>query len=152
MGIRARFLNTGGSTIIKKQLHRDASQLPSPWFTIGNVVGTPEQVDRLQKLIITNNYFICGAVNPCDSDLKVTAEGNYIIFNGFKHFNASGVISDLTVFEGVYEGTKNHIFAVETRQLGIQLAYIWRNIGLRLAESGSVRIENVRAPWTDALG
>lgn len=28
----------------------------------------------------------------------------------------------------------------------------WNNIGLRLTESGSVSIQNVRAPWSDALG
>ena len=28
----------------------------------------------------------------------------------------------------------------------------WNNIGLRLTESGSVKISNVKAPWTDAFG
>jgi hypothetical protein len=28
----------------------------------------------------------------------------------------------------------------------------WDNIGLRLTESGSVKIDNVAVPWEDALG
>lgn len=123
------------------------------WSTTANIVGTPEQADRYQKLIISNNYFIGGAVNPRDSDLKITSEGDHIVFNGFKNFNTGGVVSDLTVLEGVYESTENHIFAfVETRQPGVQFAHNWHNVGLRLTESGSVKIENVRTPWADALG
>ncbi|KAB8290899.1 hypothetical protein EYC80_008535 [Monilinia laxa] len=94
-----------------------------------------------------------GAVNPRDSDLNIKSDGDHIIFNGQKHFNTGGVVSDITILEGVLDGTANHIFAaVPTRQPGIQFAYNWNNIGLRLTESGSVRIENVRVPWTDALG
>lgn len=77
-------------------------------------------------------------------------------------------MSDLTVLEGVYEGTGSHIFAfAPTRQSGIQFAvrdstasclladivkHNWDNIGLRLTESGSVKIDNVAVPWSDALG
>ena len=123
------------------------------WSTTANVVGTPAQADRHQKLIIENNYFIGGAVNPRDSDLKITSEGDKLIFNGFKFFNTGGVVSDLTVLEGVLDGTSDHIFAfVKTRQEGIVFGHDWNNIGLRLTESGSVKILDVEAPWTDALG
>ncbi|KAL4886189.1 acyl-CoA dehydrogenase/oxidase [Aspergillus karnatakaensis] len=123
------------------------------WSTTADVVGTLEQIERTHELILTNNYFVGGAVNPRDSDLKITPDGDHIIFNGAKHFNTGGVVSDLTVLEGVLEGTDAHIFAiVPTRQPGIQFAHNWHNIGLRLTESGGVKIENVRAPWTDALG
>ncbi|PYI25299.1 acyl-CoA dehydrogenase NM domain-like protein [Aspergillus indologenus CBS 114.80] len=123
------------------------------WSTTANVVGTPDQIERTHERIITNNYFVGGAVNPRDSDLKITSDGDQIVFNGAKFFNTGGVVSDLTVLEGVLEGTDQHIFAlVETRQPGIQFAHNWQNIGLRLTESGGVKIENVRAPWTDALG
>ncbi|KAL4782623.1 acyl-CoA dehydrogenase/oxidase [Aspergillus varians] len=123
------------------------------WSTTANVVGTPEQIERTHKLIITNNYFVGGAVNPRDSDLKITSDGDHIVFNGAKHFNTGGVVSDLTVLEGVLEGTDSHIFALaETRQDGIIFAHNWHNIGLRLSESGGVKIENVRVPWADALG
>ncbi|KAF2112750.1 acyl-CoA dehydrogenase/oxidase [Lophiotrema nucula] len=123
------------------------------WSTTANVVGTAEQAERIQKQIIENNYFIGGAVNPRDNDLKITSEGDKIVFDGFKHFNTGGVVSDLTVLEGVYEGTEDHIFAfAPTTHQGIEFAHNWNNVGLRLTESGSVKINKVAVPWDDALG
>lgn len=123
------------------------------WSTTANVIGTPEQIERTHEAIIKNNYFVGGAVNPRDTDLQITSDGDHIVFNGNKFFNTGGVVSDLTVLEGVLEGTQDHIFAiVPTRQAGIQFAHNWHNIGLRLTESGGVKIDNVRAPWADALG
>ncbi|KAM0206249.1 hypothetical protein ACHAPA_011837 [Fusarium lateritium] len=117
------------------------------WSTTANVVGTPEQAERTHKLILSNNYFVGGAVNPRDSDLKITSDGDKIVFNGFKNFSTGGVISDLTVLEGVYGDKEEHIFAiVPTQQPGIQFKHNWDNVGLRLTESGSVNIENVSAP------
>ena len=71
------------------------------WTWTTAIVGTDEQHDRTQKLIIENNYFVGGAVNPRDNDQVIADDGDYIVFNGFKHFNTGGVISDLTVLEGV---------------------------------------------------
>ena len=123
------------------------------WSTTASVVGSAEQADRIQKLIIENNYFIGGAVNPRDSDLSIKSDGDNIVFNVFKFFNTGGVVSDLTVLEGVYENTGNHIFAfAKTNQPGIQFGHDWNNIGLRLTESGSVKISDVSVPWVDALG
>ena len=123
------------------------------WSTTANVVGTEEQAIAIQQVIIENNYFVGGAVNPRDNDLKITDDGDSIVFNGFKNFNTGGVISDLTVLEGVYDGTDDHIFTiVKTEQPGMQFQHNWDSIGMRLTESGSVRIENIRAPWGDALG
>lgn len=123
------------------------------WSTTANVIGSPEQADRTQDLIISNNYFVGGAVNPRDSDHKITSDGDTVVFNGFKTFNTGGVISDLTVLEGVLEGTEDHLYAiVKTDQPGIIFSHNWDNVGLRLSESGSVKIENVKAPWADALG
>lgn len=34
----------------------------------------------------------------------------------------------------------------------MQFAHEWDNVGLRLTESGSVRIDAVKASWKDALG
>ncbi|KAF7196808.1 Dibenzothiophene desulfurization enzyme C [Pseudocercospora fuligena] len=123
------------------------------WSTTANVVGTDEQQDSVQEVIIRNNFFVGGAVNPRDNDLKITSEGDELVFNGLKNFNTGGVVSDLTVLEGVLEGTEDHIFTlVKTEQPGIQFAHNWDNVGLRLTESGSVKIDNIRVPWTDALG
>lgn len=123
------------------------------WSWTANVVGTDEQKERTQKLITENVYFVGGAVNPRDADQKIVDDGDDIVFSGFKNFNTGGVISDLTVLEGVYEGTDKHIFALaKTDQPAIQFAHNWDNVGLRLTESGSVKIDDVRVPWTDALG
>ena len=77
------------------------------WSTTANVVGTEEQANAIQQVIIENNYFVGGAVNPRDDDLRISDDGENIVFNGFKNFNTGGVISDLTVLEGVYEGTED---------------------------------------------
>lgn len=123
------------------------------WSRTAHIVGTAEQAERIQELIISKNLFVGGAVNPRDNDLKIKVEGDKLVFNGFKNFNTGGVISDLTVLEGVLEGTEDHIFAyVPTQQPGITFKYNWDNVGLRLTESGSVTIENVSASWDDALG
>ncbi|KAL9050168.1 MAG: hypothetical protein Q9162_006802 [Coniocarpon cinnabarinum] len=123
------------------------------WSWTSAVVGTDEQNDRTQKLIIENNYFVGGAVNPRDNDQKILDDGDHIVFSGFKHFNTGGVVSDLTVLEGVYDGTDKHIFALApTKQPAIIFGHDWDNIGLRLTESGSVKIDNVKVPWVDALG
>ena len=71
------------------------------WSWTSAVVGTDEQNERTQKLIIENNYFVGGAVNPRDNDQRITDDGDHIVFSGFKHFNTGGVVSDLTVLEGV---------------------------------------------------
>ena len=39
-----------------------------------------------------------------------------------------------------------------TEQPGIIFLHDWDNIGLRLTESGSVKIDRVKVPWADALG
>jgi alkylation response protein AidB-like acyl-CoA dehydrogenase len=104
----------------------------------------------VDSTVLTN---ASGAVNPRDSDLRITSDGSDIVFNGFKNFNTGGVISDATILEGVYEGTEDHIFTIApTNQPGIQFSHNWDNIGLRLTESGSVKIDNVRVPWSDAFG
>lgn len=123
------------------------------WSTTANVVGTEEQAAAIQQCIIENNYFVGGAVNPRDNDLKISDGGDHIEFNGFKNFNTGGFVSDLTVLEGVFEGTEDHIFTlVKTNQPGIVFQHNWDNVGMRLTESGSVRIDRIRAPWSDALG
>lgn len=123
------------------------------WSTTASVVGTETQKEGIQRVIIENNWFCGGAVNPRDNDLKITDEGEYACFTGSKNFNTGGVVSDLTVLEGVYEGTDSHIFTfAKTDQPGIQFAHNWDAMGMRLTESGSVKINQIRVPWTDALG
>lgn len=123
------------------------------WSTIARVVGTEEQRERVEKLIVENNYFVGGAVNPRDNDSRVSPSGDGLVFNGFKNFTTGAALSDLVVLEGVLEGTEHHIFAVvKTDQPGFIFSYNWNNMGMRLTESGSARINNIPIKWEDALG
>jgi alkylation response protein AidB-like acyl-CoA dehydrogenase len=123
------------------------------WSETANVFGSAEQADRVQKDIISNNYIVGGAVNPRDNDLTIRPDGEKLIFDGFKNFSTGGVVSDLTVLEGVVADTEDHIFAfVPTNQPGLQFKHNWDNVGLRLTESGGVKIDKVEASWADALG
>ncbi len=76
---------------------------------------------------------LIGAVNPRDNDLNITDHGDYLVFDGAKNFNTGGVVSDLTVLEGVYAGTEHHIFAfVPTQQPGIEFAVSFPATNFRL--------------------
>ncbi|KAK4178912.1 acyl-CoA dehydrogenase/oxidase [Triangularia setosa] len=124
------------------------------WSRTAHVVGNDEQAERFQKLIIENNYYVGGAVNPRDNDLKITYDDFNITYNGFKNFTTGAAVSDLIVLEGaIHDRPEEHIFAiVPTAQAGIQFHYNWDNVGLRLTESGSAKIEGISASWDDALG
>ncbi|KAL8833845.1 MAG: hypothetical protein Q9170_004067 [Blastenia crenularia] len=122
------------------------------WSWTSAVVGTDEQNDRTQRLIIENNYFIGGAVNPRDQDLTVADAGSHINFTGFRNVNTSGIISDLTVLEGVYEGTEQYVFALTpTKKSSTSRVHDSEHVSSHLTESRSVKID-VQVPWTDALG
>ncbi len=123
------------------------------WAWAVRFLGTPEQIAAVEELYTTNRYFFGGAVNPRDDDLTITSDGDHLVFNGRKTFSTGSRVSDLTVLEGVLEGTDQHVFAiVPSAQDGIVFGDDWDNIGQRLTESGSVRIENVRVSWDDAAG
>jgi alkylation response protein AidB-like acyl-CoA dehydrogenase len=123
------------------------------WSWTAELVGTDEQRAEFAKGYTENNWLIGGAVNPRDGDLVVKDNGDDLSFSGKKSFSTGGVVSDLTILEGVLEGTEAHVFAaVPTDQEGIVFGNDWDNLGQRLTESGSVRINDVHVPWQDALG
>ncbi|WP_434157028.1 acyl-CoA dehydrogenase family protein [Clavibacter michiganensis] len=123
------------------------------WAWAARLVGTDAQIEAVEKLATTGNLLFGGAVNPRDSDLVIREDGDDLIFSGRKSFSTGGVVSDLTVLEGVIEGTETHVFAiVPTDQPGIVFGHDWDSLGQRLTESGSVEIRDVRVPWTDAAG
>ncbi|GAA0998456.1 acyl-CoA dehydrogenase family protein [Subtercola frigoramans] len=123
------------------------------WAWAVRLVGTEPQIAAVEELYTTNTLFFGGAVNPRDGDLTISEEGEELVYNGRKSFSTGGRISDLTVLEGVLDGTETHIFViVPTDQPGIQFAGDWDNLGQRLSESGSVVIDGVRADWASAAG
>jgi alkylation response protein AidB-like acyl-CoA dehydrogenase len=123
------------------------------WAWAARLVATEEQIAAVEQLYTENTLFFGGAVNPRDSDLTITEEGDELVFTGRKSFSTGGVVSDLTVLEGVLAGTETHIFAiVPTDQPGIVFGNDWDSLGQRLTESGSVEIRGVRIDWASAAG
>ncbi|TPW78183.1 monooxygenase [Schumannella soli] len=123
------------------------------WAWAARLVATEEQISAVEELATSTNAFFGGAVNPRDADLTIHDEGDTLVYNGRKSFSTGGVISDLTVLEGVIEGSETHVFAiVPTEQQGIRFAHDWDNLGQRLTESGSVEIKDVRVDWASAAG
>ena len=123
------------------------------WAWAARLVATEEQIAAVEELYTSQNLLFGGAVNPRDSDLSIRSEGDTLVFSGRKSFSTGGVVSDLTVLEGVLEGTDTHIFAiVPTDQPGIVFGNDWDSLGQRLTESGSVEIRDVRVDWASAAG
>lgn len=123
------------------------------WFWAVRLVGTREQIAAVEEQATKEQWFFGGAVNPRDADLVITDEGEEIVFRGEKSFSTGGRISDVTVLEGVLEGTDKHVFAiVPTDQEAIRFKGDWDTLGQRLTESGGVVIDGVRVPWAAAAG
>ncbi|MEA9984863.1 monooxygenase [Subtercola sp. RTI3] len=123
------------------------------WAWAARLVATEDQISAVEELYTTNNLLFGGAVNPRDSDLTIVEEGDELVFTGHKSFSTGGRVSDLTVLEGILEGTDTHIFAiVPTEQPAIVFGNDWNNLGQRLTESGSVDIRGVRVDWASAAG
>lgn len=123
------------------------------WAWAARLVATDDQIAAVEELYTSGKLLFGGAVNPRDSDLTVREDGDELVFSGRKSFSTGGQVSDLTVLEGVLEGTETHVFAiVPTQQPGIVFADDWDNLGQRLTESGSVEIHDVRVDWASAAG
>ena len=123
------------------------------WFWAARLVGTPEQIEAVEADATRNRWFFGGAVNPRDDDVVIRDTGEQIVYNGRKSFSTGSRVSDVTVLEGVLEGTDTHVFAiVPSAQDGITFHDDWDNIGQRLTESGSVTITDVAVPWEAAAG
>lgn len=123
------------------------------WAWAVRLVGTPDQIAAVEEQATREQWWFGGAVNPRDSDLRITEDGDDLVFNGSKSFSTGGQVSDVTVLEGVLEGTGQHIFAiVPSQQPGVRFRGDWDSLGVRLTESGGVDIVDVRVPWTAAAG
>ncbi|MFB8381278.1 acyl-CoA dehydrogenase family protein [Streptomyces rubiginosohelvolus] len=123
------------------------------WNWAARLVGTREQWEHVEAEAARHTWFFGGAVNPRDSDVVVTEDGDELVFTGAKTFSTGSKVSDVTVLEGVLEGTDRHIFAiVPSDSPGLVFHDDWDNIGQRLTESGGVTIDGVRTPWASAAG
>ncbi|PWS42681.1 monooxygenase [Streptomyces sp. ZEA17I] len=123
------------------------------WNWAARLVGTREQWEHVEAEAVRHTWFFGGAVNPRDSDVVVTEDGDDLVFTGAKTFSTGSRVSDVTVLEGVLEGTDRHIFAiVPSDSPGLTFHDDWDNIGQRLTESGGVTLDGVRTPWASAAG
>ncbi|KAM0748092.1 FMNH2-dependent monooxygenase [Meredithblackwellia eburnea MCA 4105] len=125
------------------------------WSYTAKVVGTPEQIEFEARRYTEGKLLFGGAVNPRDSDLVITEKDDKTLsFTGKKAFSTGSKISDLTVLEGVLQGTETHVFAiVPSRQEGIRYQDNWTGVlGMRGTQSGAVDIVNVEVGWERALG
>ncbi|WP_405407733.1 acyl-CoA dehydrogenase family protein [Streptomyces decoyicus] len=123
------------------------------WNWAARLVGTREQWEHVEAEAARHQWFFGGAVNPRDKDVVVRDEGETLVFTGRKSFSTGSKVSDVTVLEGVLEGTDDHVFAiVPSDSAGLTFHDDWDNIGQRLTESGGVTLDGVRAPWSAAAG
>ncbi|MFI0150386.1 acyl-CoA dehydrogenase family protein [Streptomyces lydicus] len=123
------------------------------WNWAARLVGTREQWEQVEAEAARRRWFFGGAVNPRDKDVVVRDEGGTLVFSGRKSFSTGSRVSDVTVLEGVLEGTDQHVFAiVPSGSDGLTFHDDWDNIGQRLTESGSVTLDEVRVPWASAAG
>ncbi|MFJ5802428.1 acyl-CoA dehydrogenase family protein [Streptomyces decoyicus] len=123
------------------------------WNWAARLVGTREQWEHVEAEAARQRWFFGGAVNPRDKDVVVRDEGETLVFTGRKSFSTGSKVSDVTVLEGVLEGTDDHVFAiVPSDSAGLTFHDDWDNIGQRLTESGGVTLDGVRAPWSAAAG
>ncbi|MFF8369663.1 acyl-CoA dehydrogenase family protein [Streptomyces lydicus] len=123
------------------------------WNWAARLVGTREQWEQVEAEAARRRWFFGGAVNPRDKDVVVRDEGETLVFSGRKSFSTGSRVSDVTVLEGVLEGTDQHVFAiVPSGSDGLTFHDDWDNIGQRLTESGSVTLDGVRVPWAAAAG
>ncbi|MEU5236057.1 acyl-CoA dehydrogenase family protein [Streptomyces lydicus] len=123
------------------------------WNWAARLVGTREQWEQVEAEAARQRWFFGGAVNPRDKDVVVRDEGETLVFSGRKSFSTGSRVSDVTVLEGVLEGTDQHVFAiVPSDSDGLTFHDDWDNIGQRLTESGSVTLDEVRVPWAAAAG
>ncbi|MEG8277278.1 acyl-CoA dehydrogenase family protein [Streptomyces sp. AHA2] len=123
------------------------------WNRAARLVGTREQWEHVEAEAARGRWFFGGAVNPRDADVVVRDEGDTLTFTGRKTFSTGSKVSDVTVLEGVLEGTDDHVFAiVPSGSEGLTFHDDWDNIGQRLTESGGVTLDAVRVPWSSAAG
>ncbi|MGW5049918.1 acyl-CoA dehydrogenase family protein [Actinokineospora sp. NPDC004072] len=122
------------------------------WCWLPRMVGTAEQIERVERDAARGNWFFGCALNPRDADVVATDEGDHLVLSGKKSFCTGIKVSDHAVLEGVLDSGDHVIGIVPTDQPGIVYHDNWDNMGQRLTDSGGVTIRDVKVPWEDALG
>lgn len=104
------------------------------WFWSAQILGTAAQTGGWARAFTERGWYLGGAVNPRDGDMVAREEAGGLVFSGEKFFSTGGVVSDVTVLEGVLQdGEGTHVFAfVETTHPGISFKGDWDVIGQRL--------------------
>ncbi|GAA2083592.1 monooxygenase [Aeromicrobium halocynthiae] len=122
------------------------------WCWLPRMVGTAEQIERIERDAALGNWFFGCALNPRDADVVGHDQGDRVVLNGQKSFCTGIKVSDHAVLEGVLDSGDHVIGVVPTDQPGIVYHDNWDNMGQRLTDSGGVTIRDVEVPWEDALG
>jgi alkylation response protein AidB-like acyl-CoA dehydrogenase len=128
------------------------------WTSMPRLWGTDEQRERFEAKSVRESLLWAAAVNPRDNDVVIHDEGDQVRIRGRKSFSTGARASDHLILEGVFVDENGHpteqrAFALAPSNApGISYGDDWDNIGMRLTESGSVTIEDVRVPWSDLLG
>ena len=128
------------------------------WVSMPTLWGTAEQRRRLDEDTTRNQWFWAAAVNPRDNDVVVRDLGDELVYSGRKSFSTGARIADRLILEGVVvdpDGVpgEQRVFGFAAGDApGLTRHDDWNNVGMRLTESGSVDIRDVRVPWSDALG
>lgn len=128
------------------------------WTSMPRLWGTDEQRERFEDKSAREDLFWAASVNPRDKDVVIRDEGDHVRISGFKSFSTGARVSDYLILEGVFvddsgQPTEQRGFAVvPSGSPGISFGEDWDNVGMRLTESGSVTLDDVRVPWSDLLG
>ncbi|AFZ24822.1 acyl-CoA dehydrogenase [Cylindrospermum stagnale PCC 7417] len=109
-----------------------------------HLFGTLEQKVNYYTWTARNNWFWGNALNPRDSRLTLTPNGNNLRLNGIKSFCSGAKDSDMLTVSTLLAGaSKPVVLAIPTFSHGITIHNDWDNIGQRQTDSSSVSFSNV---------
>jgi len=127
------------------------------------LVGSPEQKNRLYRQLVQNNWWVGNASSENNShvlDWRVSAtptgDGGYLL-NGTKHFCSGAKGSDLLFVFGVIQEESPQkgaivTVAIPTGREGVHINDDWNAIGMRQTDSGSTEFHNVKVHPDEVLG
>ena len=121
--------------------------------TVPQLFGTPEQNAYFCLESVKCKWFWADVVNPIDSNLILTPDGDDFRLNGIKKFCTGLKSSDILIVNGVRSDLNNIIFAVlPTNRQDIIINNDWDFMGQRQTDSGSIIFDNVLVRQDEILG